>query len=262
MRLLNPAVDLDKFFLDLIDADSRLLVLDYDGTLAPFHTDPRLALPYDGVLERLEKLMASHATRVVIVSGRAIADLKPLLHLKRLPELWGSHGGERLMTDNAYRGPVVSPESSEMLSEAFGWAQREGFADRCERKPPGITFHWRGFDQEKQTALRSKVLERWASVAERAGLQLHSFDGGLELRLCGVSKRVAVQKLIEETGGYAKLAYLGDDFTDEDAFAAVPENGLRVLVRREWRETGADLWIRPPEELLDFLDRWLNADIQ
>jgi trehalose 6-phosphate synthase/phosphatase len=34
---------------------------------------------------------------------------------------------------------------------------------------------------------------------------------------------------------------------------------LRVHVRDEPRETLADVWLRPPEELFSFLDRWIAA---
>jgi trehalose 6-phosphate phosphatase len=54
-------------------------------------------------------------------------------------------------------------------------------------------------------------------------------------------------------------AYLGDDATDERAFRAISGRGLSVLVRPSWRQTAAELWLRPPEELLDFLNRWLEA---
>ena len=52
------------------------------------------------------------------------------------------------------------------------------------------------------------------------------------------------------------MAYLGDDRTDEDAFRALRGRGLSVLVRAEPRETAADAWIRPPEELIEFLRTW------
>ncbi len=55
------------------------------------------------------------------------------------------------------------------------------------------------------------------------------------------------------------VAYLGDDATDEDAFEAVGKHGLSVLVREERRTSAAEVWLRPPEELLEFLDRWIEA---
>jgi trehalose-6-phosphatase len=55
------------------------------------------------------------------------------------------------------------------------------------------------------------------------------------------------------------IAYLGDDQADEEAFRALQNRGLRILVRPEWRETAADVWLRPPEELVDFLFQWLTV---
>lgn len=54
----------------------------------------------------------------------------------------------------------------------------------------------------------------------------------------------------------AAIAYLGDDLTDEDAFQALDTRGLRVLVRDALRPTAADIWLQPPDELLDFLRSW------
>jgi trehalose-6-phosphatase len=65
--------------------------------------------------------------------------------------------------------------------------------------------------------------------------------------------------VLAETPEDAAVAYLGDDFTDEDAFVAVKPRGLAVLVRPEFRETAADVWIRPPRELIAFLKRWRDA---
>ena len=53
------------------------------------------------------------------------------------------------------------------------------------------------------------------------------------------------------------VAYLGDDLTDEDAFVAVGSQGNSILVRGEIRASFARFWLRPPEELLVFLDAWI-----
>jgi trehalose-phosphatase len=96
-------------------------------------------------------------------------------------------------------------------------------------------------------------------VVTDKGLDLHAFDGGIEIRITKVTKGGAVGAILSETGPGASVAYLGDDYTDEDAFIALDGHGLRVLVRTEERATRADIWIHPPQELLSFLDRWIAA---
>jgi trehalose-phosphatase len=85
------------------------------------------------------------------------------------------------------------------------------------------------------------------------------FDGGLELRAPGKNKGDAVNTILNEAGPKVAAAYLGDDQTDENAFRAIKERGVSILVRPEPRPTVADVWLRPPEELGRFLREWLTA---
>ena len=95
MRLLNPDFDLDLFFNALKRAEQSALLLDYDGTLAPFTAERSQAVPYAGVRERLNKLLHMSRTRLVIVSGRGIEEVLSLLSLEDSPEIYGLHGGQR-----------------------------------------------------------------------------------------------------------------------------------------------------------------------
>jgi trehalose-phosphatase len=70
---------------DVRTARHRALLLDYDGTLAPFQIDPARAEPYPGVREAIATILAAGHTRLAIVTGRAIRDLVPLLRLDPLP---------------------------------------------------------------------------------------------------------------------------------------------------------------------------------
>ena len=49
------------------------------------------------------------------------------------------------------------------------------------------------------------------------------------------------------------------DTRAEDAFAALGSRGYSVLVRTEVRESFARFWLRPPEELVEFLDLWIAS---
>ncbi|MEO0070218.1 MAG: trehalose-phosphatase, partial [candidate division WOR-3 bacterium] len=73
-------------------------------------------------------------------------------------------------------------------------------------------------------------------------------------------KGKAVQKVLQALPGPRPLPiYIGDDQTDEDAFKAVKGKGLGILVREKFRPTRADIWLKPPEELLEFFSNWEQA---
>lgn len=257
MRALHQQPSLANFFQHLRTAPERALLLDYDGTLAPFHIHTHEAMPYPGVREILDTIMQSGHTRLVIVSGRWTRDLKPLLGLKRLPEIWGSHGWEQLKPDGEYAVAPMDETALRHLVEADTWtAEVESRGGRCEMKPGSLAIHWRGLSPENISEIRTLVSENWNLQAMEKNLVWHDFDGGIELRVPGRHKGFVVESILSEMVTETAAAYLGDDATDEDAFNAIRGRGIGVLVRPQFRPTAADFWLQPPEELLEFLKQW------
>lgn len=259
MKLINEQFDLDRFWQEVGAADSPVLLTDYDGTLAPFVVDRNRAIVYPGVRDRLQKIIDSTRTRLVVISGRSVRDLIPLLQLEHSPEIWGCHGAERHFPDGRHHEMPLSPLVREALEAATQWAEAEGLLARTERKPCSLAFHWRGLNPAHAEQIAGKISERWKAQAAEAGLSLLEFDGGLELRVAGIDKGSAVRDISEELESSVPVAYLGDDYTDEDAMAAMSSTQLKVLVRHELRQTHADVHLVPPDELLAFLDQWINA---
>lgn len=260
MRILQPAFSIDGFFGALSRARRRVLMLDYDGTLAPFRDDPAQAQPYPEVVPVLNEINGAGHTRLVIVSGRWTKSLLPVIELRQPVEIWGVHGWERLLPDGTYRIRQLAGTALAALVAADDWAEAlEELGARVERKPASIAFHWRGQAAQRESRITSELQRRWADLGEPADLALHQFDGGLELRVVGCDKGDVVRTLAGESGPGAAMAYLGDDHTDEDAFRAMPQGGVAVLVRETLRPTAAQLWLRPPGELLGFLQRWHEA---
>jgi len=258
MKILNPEIDLETFYTRIYHASKKALLLDYDGTLSPLQADRDKAFPYPGVPEALDSLMQAADIRLVIMSGRWIKDLTPLLNMARQPEIWGSHGLERLKPDGSYEIASMDETALKGLVAADEWIQASGLSDRCEEKPGSLALHWRGLDKKEAAKTREKVEQQWSLFAETWGLSLTEFDGGLELRVPGRNKRDAVKEILAELDQNAAVAYLGDDYTDEDGFESIKGIGIGVLVREELRPTAADLWIKPPEELIAFLSKWLS----
>jgi trehalose-phosphatase len=260
MRVLTPHADLTAFFASLKLARMRILILDYDGTLAPFQVRPERAKAYPRVIPLLDDIIDAERSRVVVVSGRRAADLVPLLDFRRRPEVWGAHGRERLLPDGELLRIEPDARARECLVQGEALARNLLCAGaRVETKPGSVAFHWRGATALAAARIQEKLPGLWSEIAAGGGVEILPFDGGLELRALGCDKGHAVAAVLEEAAPAHVAAYLGDDLTDEDAFVAVKPHGLAVLVRAEMRATAADLWLRPPGELVLFLERWRSA---
>jgi trehalose-phosphatase len=162
MRVLKPGFDLNTFFDHVQRAERRALLLDYDGTLAPFRVERDQATPYPGIREILKVMLATGHTRLVLVSGRWTRDLIPLLGLERLPEIWGSHGWERLLPNGLEQSVELDQQATTGLSQAYQWAASLGLVERCERKPASLALHWRGLAPHDVDTIREHILERWS----------------------------------------------------------------------------------------------------
>jgi len=261
MQLLSSNVNLDSFFDNLSKAQERILLLDYDGTLAPFHVERDKAFPYPGVTELLDEICQTQTTQLIIISGRAIKDLIPLLNLNPLPEIFGSHGWEHLTNKGKYTLEFSDSHLEKVFAQAKQHIEELGLTGLLEQKPVSLAIHWRGKGTETINFIQSQVRRVWEKLESVENLELHDFDGGLELRVTGKNKGTAVESIISnlDLRETPMIAYLGDDNTDEDAFKFLKDKGLSVLVREYLRPTNADLWIKPPEELLQFLRKWKMA---
>ncbi len=249
----------EQFWKLLSITEKPILLLDYDGTLAPFRVERNRATPYPGVSNVLKEIMAV-GTRVVVITGRPINELVILLNISPLPEIWGAHGLERLLSGSEIDEFPLDPKIERALNEAALAARSKTEDERVEVKHGCVALHWRGVKESIVFNLKNNIEPVWQKIASLYKLELLNFDGGLELRVPGRNKGYAVHKVITEADDQVIAAYLGDDLTDEDGFRAVKAaRGLSILVRPEYRETEAEVWLQPPGELLDFLNRWLHV---
>ncbi|MGA2237361.1 MAG: trehalose-phosphatase [Terriglobales bacterium] len=257
-RKVDP-VEVEQFMNAVAQSPASALLLDYDGTLAPFCLNRQQALPYPGMTELLQEIIVNGRTRVVIVTGRNAHEVIPLLAIHPSLEIWGCHGLERLRPDGTYEASRADEPVLHALADADRWLRYQGLHNRAEFKTGAVAIHWRGLDDATAAEIRGQVLLGWLPIAQSTPMELLEFDGGIEMRMPGRDKGDAVRTILDEIGPEVPVAYLGDDLTDERAFLALGTLGLSVLVRPGWRETAAALWIRPPEGLREFLTRWLQA---
>ncbi len=247
-------------FLQRVAQSSRsALLLDYDGTLAPFHQERSRAVPYPGIASVLQQLMEEPRIRVAIITGRRAEDVAELLGLAQHPEIWGCYGIEHLHSDGTFETAAVGEKTRLALAEAQQWLIHEQLEGHAEHKSGSIAVHWRGLPDIARDEIRCRVLLGWPAVVQHHDMELLEFDGGVEIREPGFDKGDAVRTIVRDLDTDVPVAYLGDDSPDEQAFQALGSRGLSVLVRPSYRTTAARAWLQPPEQLLNFLSQWLEA---
>lgn len=249
---------LDSFFQSVAEARQSTLLLDFDGTLAPFRVDPSKVRPWAGVASLLDQIQQTNRTRLTIITGRPAGDVASQIGLCNAPEIWGLHGAERLYPEGRVEREELVGNEQELLAAARSAVREARLGVRVEEKRNAVVVHWRGKSQHSIQTIRTRALELLHPFAGAVGMNLLQFDGGLELR-AGRHKGDAVRTILAETADRVPVAYLGDDATDEDAFAALAGRGLGVLVRRKWRPSAATAWLRPPAQLREFLGMWLRT---
>ncbi|MCA9873159.1 MAG: trehalose-phosphatase [Anaerolineales bacterium] len=256
-----------RFRQQLEDSKQCILLLDYDGTLAPFREakERNLAFPYPGVRDLLAKIMNQGKTRVIIISARPVTEIVHLVGLEPSPEVWGIYGWERRLSDGTYFAPPsLDLTLVRVLREAVEWAKQnevEWEAKPDMENPVSVAFHWRVSTDplgRSQSDLQEMITSYTGECIKESNLLIKGGDHVQELMIPGQDKGDAVRAVLSELKSHGVVAYLGDSLGDEDAFEAIKPVGLGVLVSSQNRSTAAALHISPPEELLEFLELWTN----
>lgn len=235
-----------------------ILLCDYDGTLAPFRDDPLSATPYVWVPELLGEIRRM-GVRVALVTGRKAAELLSLVPLSSL-EVWGSHGRERVKGDGCYVAWPCDAAASAVLDDVENDLRNLMPDVRLERKVGSLAIHWRGLSEDHRTLLRAIIRQVRQRCDPTGTLEVKPFHLGCELQIPGPNKGDVVRTILsEESPADVAAVYLGDDFTDEDAFAALGERGLSILVNERPRPTYADIRLEGEKEVLEFLQAFCEA---
>jgi len=222
---------IDPALASRLDARPRLLIFDFDGTLAPIAPAPGQAKLPRRVKTLLQELAEADDTRLAFVSGRALANLRAKVGLQQAVYV-GNHGlsaaPSRLGVDNQLRRrwSATALQAFKLLKplvKAFP-------GSRLEFKGPDLSLHYRQVSPAQVPTL--------LQTARRAvrGLPLAAGHGKQVLELRPRTRRnkgSAVRQLARELSpGWRRggvCVYSGDDRTDEDAFAALRDLGSRAV---------------------------------
>jgi len=211
-------------------AQKRLFMLDYDGTLVGFRDKPAQAGPDAAVMELMKKLSADEKNTVVVVSGRDKDTLGEWLGSLNI-RLVAEHGAWMQQDDGQWEH--LDPT---MMT---GWKREikpilELYSDRTpgslvEEKDFSLVWHYRRAEPElgyvRTQELRGAILDLTTN------LDVGVFEGSkiLEIRQLGVNKGRAAERWLE-MDRWDFIVAAGDDYTDEEMFAVMPQDAYSIKV--------------------------------
>ena len=246
--------------LELTTERQPAVFYDFDGTLSEIVEDPDSARLVDGAADALTSLSA--ACPVAILSGRDLADVRERIGL---PGLWyaGSHGFELTGPDGTHHQNPEAAASIPVLTEAAA-----DLADQLGHIPGVVVEHKRfGVAVHYRNAARDRVGEVAAAVrtaGQRTALRVTTGREVIELRPNidwdkGKTLHWVLDYIRDNEGAGPLLPiYLGDDITDEDAFDAVDDDGIAILVRHSDdgdRATAARYALDDPGRVREFTEQ-------
>jgi trehalose 6-phosphate synthase/phosphatase len=210
-------------------AKRRALLLDYDGTLVPFVENPKLARPDAELLELISTLGQDAANDVVIVSGRSRHDLEEWFGT--MPVALVAEHGVWLRSKNA-NWRMLKTLTTE-------WKERVRpilhlYVDRLpgallEEKEFSLAWHFRRADPEQASLRARELLDDLAGYTRNIDVQVLEGNKVVEVRNTGVNKGTAALEWLGANPPEFILG-IGDDWTDEDLFRALPPTAWSVRV--------------------------------
>ena len=230
---LNSAIKMDETTIKSIKekfnkSKSKVIFLDYDGTLVPFNKKPELALPDKSLFKLMDKIISAKNTDLVIISGRdtnfldkCFGDLDITMvaehgiFMRKINESWVSkYTKKRKWIDN--------------LRPLF-----QSFSDRTpgtfvEEKQTSLVWHYRGSDPELAADRLVEFKTELQSLISD-DLDLMDMNKAIEVKSATFNKGIAVNEIIRNKK-YDFILCFGDDVTDEDMFVNLPKSAFTVKV--------------------------------
>lgn len=253
-----PAADLVQSFAE---AKSRLLMLDYDGTLAPYTVLPGQAAPSAELLGVLKRLAGLDQTLIAVVSGRSRTDLERWFGSLRNIWLAAEHGA-------VWRAPgcVTWEQSHHTTSEQ--WKSRvypvlDHFVDRTpgsfiEEKEFSLVWHYRMADAEFGEWLANELVANLNHMLADSPVRAVKGQKTVEAKLFWADKGQVFSRLLSHLPEPELVLAAGDDVTDEDLFAKLPPEAWTIHVGPP--PSRARYYVPGPDEFLEVLRR-LTAEL-
>lgn len=214
------------------DSQSRLILLDYDGTLVGFKKDPAQAYPPENLLELLSELKSDPKNHVVISSGRDRNILDKWLGNLSI-DLAAEHGAFYKENRIWHKNASKIKWDDEILKIIHHTVKRTP-RSRMEVKDTAIVWHYRDVDTWLADLRVNQLVDALINPCSRNNLQIMKGNKIVEVKSTNFNKGTEAKRLIEK-GDYDFIMAIGDDTTDEEMFLALPESAITIKVGKNTR---------------------------
>lgn len=234
-------------------AGKRLVILDYDGTLSPFFSNPMMAKPTPEVLRLLAGMCEDKRNTVVICSGRDRQTLDEWFGA--IPVGLSAEHGIFYKKNGVWRSKRHKAEWHGEIMEIMKRTVRRTPHSRLEQKETALVFHFRDVDVWLAEMRVSQLINVLIVPCARLNLQIMKGNKIVEVKYSNCNKGKEVLRLTcEDT--YDFVMALGDDTTDEDMFAALPDSAFTIKVGKVSQVAGYNL--PRQEQVLLFLNELIK----
>jgi trehalose 6-phosphate synthase/phosphatase len=253
VKLLNSARR-EKLIQEYNAATHRLLFLDYDGTLISFVKHPKLAKPGKNLLATLRSLADDPRNEVILISGRKKDELGEWFG--SLPiGIVAEHGAWLKAKNSDWR--MLRQLNNDWKPRLFPLLER--YADRLpgsfvEEKDFSLVWHYRAVDPEQGTLAARELTDDLTTFTANIDIQVIQGHKIVEVRCTGINKGIASKEWLSK-GTYDFILAIGDDWTDEDLFAVLPETAYSLHVG--FNQTHARYNVRDPKDVVRILEQLL-----
>ena len=227
-KLINPEIR-NHLTGDFKKASRKLIFLDYDGTIVPFTIDPRMAKPTEEILAILRQITSKPDLDMVMVSGRDRATLEDWLGKLNIG-LVAEHGVWIREPNKDWQmiKPMLSDWKTKILPILGLYADRLP-GSFVEEKEFSVVWHYRGADPELGVFRAKELMDELVEYTANMDIQVLQGSKVIEVRNAGVNKGIAAMHFLTKKN-YDFIMAIGDDWTDEDLFKALPPKSYTIRV--------------------------------
>lgn len=224
------------------------LFLDLDGTLVEIAERPELVSAPPHLRALLKDTYASLGGALALLTGRTLASADMVLG-EALPHVAGVHGFEHRVAGETVRMHVDTNPVGAALTDVRALVDSGALAVRVENKQAAIALHYRSTPHAEDAVVRLTTM-----LAKRHGLSVLRGKMVVELRPSGRTKGDALASFMETPPFAGRIPVaIGDDTTDEDAFAAAQRRGGFAILIGPERNTHALYRLDDTPSLLSWL---------